>query len=76
MLGYDDFERASRLYPQEDDLIDDMGAISKKVESQIQAEWYKNRGNYFCEIKEYKSAIHAYTLAIEKDPNNPSLVKL
>jgi tetratricopeptide (TPR) repeat protein len=69
--AYNDYENASRLAPNDENILSDMSQISEKLNSQVEAEWLKNRGNDFFKRGDYNSAIHCYTLATQQDKYNP-----
>lgn len=71
LTAYDDYEKASRMSPHDEAILRDMTQIAEKLKSSIEAEWLKNRGNYFYKQDNYQSAIHCYSLAIQKNRFNP-----
>mmetsp|Transcript_1840 Transcript_1840/g.6515 ORF Transcript_1840/g.6515 Transcript_1840/m.6515 type:complete len:828 (-) Transcript_1840:1056-3539(-) len=69
--GYADYTAASRIVPNDESLLHDMEKINKRLQSQIHADWFKNRGNFFFSQEEYETAIRSYDLAIKADDTNP-----
>jgi tetratricopeptide (TPR) repeat protein len=69
--AYRDYEQASRMSPDDESLMKELERTSEKLNSQVQAEWFQNRGRYFFKNNDYKSALHLYTLAVNHDPSNP-----
>jgi len=69
--AYKDYEQASRMSPDDEDILNDLEKVNKELTSQLQADWFKNTANNFYKNQDYSSAIHSYSLAIEKDKTNP-----
>ncbi|KAG2382156.1 hypothetical protein C9374_005358 [Naegleria lovaniensis] len=69
--SYKDYEQASRMAPEDDDIMTDLERVNKELTSQLQGDWLKNTANNFYLNQDYASAIHSYTLAIQLDKTNP-----
>lgn len=69
--SYKDYEQASRMAPEDEDIMADLEKVNKELTSQLQGDWLKNTANNFYLNQDYASAIHSYTLAIQLDKTNP-----
>jgi len=69
--AYADYTKASRLVPEDQQILKDLEGINARLQSQLRVSWLKNRGNYFYKSGDYESAYRTYTTAIAMDDTEP-----
>ncbi|EFC50394.1 predicted protein [Naegleria gruberi] len=69
--SYKDYEQASRMAPEDEEILADLEKVNEELTSKLQGDWLKNTANNFYLRGDFASAIHSYTLAVNLDKTNP-----